>query len=230
VKTLALNIKGFIVFLLLFTIISVVDVLMVYHYFRKVNRFIENQPITPEADAGVVFFGDYIVINDQLQLGPDSKMRAFTALELYMHKRIQKIVCVGGYDYLKMKGKPHLMKEYFIEQGVPACHILYDSVSYNTITNWQQAEKIIKRENFKKLILVSAPFHLFRISKMVRDNQICFQSWSLEFNCIHDYWILYRTIHHEWMSNILSLVFRDQSRNRFVYLVRSIIHEFNNYL
>ncbi len=59
------------------------------------------------------------------------------------------------------------MAEKAMRMGVQSSDIFYDLISRDTIQNWNEAGKIIKENNFKKIILVSSPFHLLRIENMI---------------------------------------------------------------
>lgn len=206
------EIKGFLLFLAIFLLVVLADILAVYVYYNQVVFFVSNQSEIQKGDAGIVFFGDY---NDHLNsLGSDSKKRAYRAIELYRIKAISKVVCVGGYYYRFWKGKPHMMKKFLIENQVSPNDIIYDSTSYNTFTNWQEALKIINHCQFDTVIAVSSPLHIFRISSMIDRPHTCFATYSFHLQTLDDYWVLYRNIHHEFLSQILNRVLKDEIRNK----------------
>jgi uncharacterized SAM-binding protein YcdF (DUF218 family) len=222
------NNKGIILIIGIFIFVLSIDIGMVYLYYRHVQNFITSQQDIKKADAGVVFFGDYL--DDKITLGPDSKKRALTAVKLYEKGKINKIICVGGYEYSQWKGKHHSMSQFIIEQGVPKSCIIYDSLSYNTITNWREAQKIIEREKFNHVIAISSPLHVFRISLMVdMDNFNC-ASYQYSFNDFEEYWGFFLDVHHEWMSHFLNFALKDDVRNRMVYTYRVIRNAIKNIL
>jgi uncharacterized SAM-binding protein YcdF (DUF218 family) len=209
------NNKSIILIIGIFVFVLSVDIGLVYLYYRHVQNFIINQQDIKKADAGIVFFGDYL--DDKMTLGPDSKKRALTAVKLYRQGKINKIICVGGYEYSYWKGKPHSMSRFMIEQGVPKSSIIYDSLSYNTITNWREALKIINREKYKKVIAISSPLHVYRISNMVNRDSLSCASYQYSFHGFEEYWQFFLDVHHEWMSHFLNFALKDDVRNRLVY-------------
>lgn len=222
------NSKGFFLFTLIFLMVLTIDVLFVYFYYKHVENFISCQPVEKPADAGIVFFGDYL--DDNSDIGPDSKKRAGSAIQLFKRGIIRKIICVGGYSGRYWKGKQHLMRNYLLKNGVPEDAILHDSLSYNTITNWREARKIIKSKNFDTVFAISAPLHVFRISRMIKSDSVMYCSYKYNPRRTKDYWQLFKDVHHEWMSHILSFVLKDEIRNRSVYFYRTINREIKNVL
>ena len=222
------NIRGFLVFSLIFILVFMADALLVYVYYSYVNKFVEEQPDNVKADAGIVFFGDYTSKGNSL--GPDSKNRAKQAITLYNKGLINAIVCVGGYDISKWKGKTHLMKRFLVNQGIPAQRILHDSLSYNTNTNWEEACKIMKRNHFDTVIAISSPMHVFRISKLVRSDTVFYSAYSHHPDGIGDYWQIFKDVHHEFMSQFLSFALKDRVRNRIVRIYRTLWFELDKVL
>jgi uncharacterized SAM-binding protein YcdF (DUF218 family) len=206
------EIKGFLLFLAILLVVVLADILAVYLYYNKVESFVNSQPENPKGDAGIVFFGDYG--DDSKLLGYDSKKRAAKAIEIYRMKAIRKVVCVGGYNYRLWKGKPHLMKKFLVENQVSPNDIIYDSASYNTITNWQEALKIINQYHFDTVVAVSSPLHIFRISQMIKFPHTYFATYAFHLQTFDDYWVLYRNIHHEFLSQILNRILKDEIRNK----------------
>jgi vancomycin permeability regulator SanA len=217
------NNKGLILIAGIFTFVLAIDLGMVYLYYEHVQDFLSEQPKNIKADAGVIFFGDYI--ENHTALGPDSKNRAHTAIQLFREGKINKIICVGGYNIQTWKGKPHLMRQFLEENNIPDSCIINDSLSYNTITNWREALKIIDREKFKQVVVISSPLHVYRISCMVNSKKLNFASYTYSLHNIKEYWQLFLDVHHEWMSHFLSFALKDDVRNNLVYSFRTVMNE-----
>lgn len=220
------EIKSFLLLTAIFGFVLMIDIIAVGLFYNHVTGFLKEQPETIIADAGVLFFGDYI--KDGAELGSSSKNRANQAAWLYKKNKIEKIICVGGYNYRYWKDKPHLMSEYLIEQGVPKNDILYDTISFNTITNWYEAQKIIKENNFQSVIAISTPLHVYRISCMIDSNNVYYSSFQYRLKKFNDYWYLYKNIHREFISHFLNFALRDNVRNKIVYTYRAIRIELKN--
>lgn len=222
------NFTGLILFSIIFLCVLLVDIAIVYSYYRITDNFLDKQPQEITADAGIIFFGDYE--DDNRKLGSDSRQRARAACELYRNGVIKSIICVGGYDIHRWRGKTHLMKKYLLEQGIPGNHIYHDSLSFNTITNWQEACKIIEYKRFKKVIAISAPLHIYRISRMIESEQVYYHAYQYKLQSTKDYWQVFKDVHREWVSNLLSLAFKDRLRNRVVHFYRTIRFEVDRVL
>lgn len=209
------NNRSIILIVGIFTFVFAIDLGMVYFFYRHVQNFLDDQPKNIQADAGVIFFGDYS--EDKTDLGPDSKNRAITAIQLFKEGKIKKIICVGGYNFRSWQGEPHLMKQFLEQNNIPSSQVINDSLSYNTITNWQEALKIIKREKLTSVIAISSPLHVYRISCMAHLKNMGFASYDYSLHSFNEYWQLFLDVHHEWVSHFLSFTLKDDVRNKIVY-------------
>jgi vancomycin permeability regulator SanA len=197
-------------------------------YHNYVSGFLERQPPEVKADAGIVFFGDYM--EENTRLGPDSKLRAMEAVDMFSAGQIRSIICVGGYDLRYWKGRPHLMKNFLISKGIPENCIFYDSLSFNTITNWQEARKIIEKHHLKKVVAISAPLHTFRIYRMIGSDSIYYRAYRYKPEKFRDFWRIFKDTHREWLSHFLSFALKDKVRNRIIHFYRTVRFRFETVL
>jgi vancomycin permeability regulator SanA len=200
--------------------VIVTDAILVYSYYKLAVRFLEGQPNWRSVDAGIVFFGDYV--EDGARLGPDSEKRARCAIDLFHSDKINVIVCVGGYEINQWRGKPHRMKEFLVQNGIPEKYIVHDSLSFNTLTNIQEAEKIMQTHRLQTAVAISEPLHVYRISRFIKNDSIFFEAYLHRPSSPVEYWRLFRNVHREWVSRMLSLVLKDEMRNRLVFLYRTL--------
>lgn len=214
------EIKAFLLLCAIFIFVFLIDITIVYFYYQHVDNFICSQPKNLKADAGILFFGDYV--KDGSDIGPNSKNRANTVISLYKTGKINNIVCVGGYYFKDWQGKPHHMCNYLIKNGIPPNDIINDSLSFNTITNWREGKKIMVDKKYKSAIAVSDPLHIFRISLIIKDTNVYYASYQYNFMGIRDYWVFFKNVHHEFMSHLLSFIFHEKLRNKIVYNYRSL--------
>lgn len=214
------EIKAFLLLCAIFIFVFLIDITIVYFYYQHVDNFICSQPKNLKADAGILFFGDYV--KDGSDIGPNSKNRANTVISLYKTGKINNIVCVGGYYFKDWQGKPHHMCNYLIKNGIPPNDIINDSLSFNTITNWREGKKIMVDKKYKSAIAVSDPLHIFRISLIIKDTNVYYASYQYNFRDIRDYWVFFKNVHHEFMSHLLSFIFHEKLRNKIVYNYRSL--------
>jgi uncharacterized SAM-binding protein YcdF (DUF218 family) len=218
------QIRGILLLLAIILVILAVDITAVVICSRHVDNFLASQPENIHADAGVLFFGDYKK-DEKIYLGADTKKRAQVALDLFRSGKIRHIICVGGYEQSFWKGKPHLLRNYLVNNEIPSNVIVHDSVSFNTITNWQEAEKIIDRQGYDTVILISAPFHLFRISHMIDREHVFFAGYRQDIKTFREYWTYYRHIHHEFISQFLNFALNEKLRNKLVFFYRLIANQ-----
>jgi uncharacterized SAM-binding protein YcdF (DUF218 family) len=211
-------------FAVIFVITSLADIFFAKLYYDKVQIFINSRPKDIKAGAGVIFFGD--ATPDGKALGPDSKSRAEVAIKLLNSQRIGTIICVGG-NSREIIGKPkNLMRNYLVRKGIPREDIIYDSASYNTITNWEAGKRILDSIGYSSAILISAPLHLYRIAHTLNfgNIKVYFASFSYRLNTVGDYAVLLKDIHHEWISMTLNRILNDKVRNKLVFIIRDIKH------
>ena len=154
----------------------IVDFIGVSFYYHHVKDFVEGQKQDFKVDAAVLFFGDQN--EDENDIGPDSKNRADVALRLFREGKVKIIISVGGYVKDLSDGKPNYMRLYLEKHGVPDSLLFSDSLSYNTITNWREAKKIIRHEGFTSIVAISAPLHIYRISGLLDFDTVYFCSYQ----------------------------------------------------
>ncbi len=211
--------------IILFVSLMILDFVAISLYYNHVKDFVEQQKPDFRVDAAVLFFGDHN--EDKNGLGPDSKNRAEVAIQLFQNGKVKNIISVGGYAKDLSEGKPNYMKIYLLEHGVPDSLLFSDSLSYNTITNWQEAEKIIQRNNFTSIVAISAPLHIYRIAGMLDFNTVYYSSYNYRLQTFNDYHRLYNDVHHEWISHTLSAIFKGELRNEVVFRYRKFMKRFD---
>ncbi|GEM_PF-1587524 len=218
------NKKALKLFVFIFILTITIDLLCAKYFYNKVIDFVSDQPANIKAEAGIIFFGDATF--DGKHLGPDSKNRAAVAIHLLNDHRIKAIICVGGNSREIINRPKNLMRNYLVKQGIPPRMIIYDSISFNTITNWQAGKRILRDKGYSSAILISAPLHIYRIAHSLdfKDYKVYFATYSYNLNGIGDYLILLKDIHHEWISITLNKILSDKVRNKLVFTVRNIKH------
>jgi uncharacterized SAM-binding protein YcdF (DUF218 family) len=203
----------------------IVDFIGVVFYYHHVKDFVQGQKQDFRVDAVVLFFGDHNEDGDDI--GIDSRNRADVAIRLFREGNVKSIISVGGYVKDLSDGKPNYMRLYLEKQGVPDSLLFSDSLSYNTITNWQEAKKIIQRKNFTSIVAISAPLHIYRISGLLDFDTVYFCSYQYRLRTFNDYLRLYDDVHHEWISYTLSAIFKGELRNKVVFQYRKFMKRFD---
>lgn len=182
---------------ILFIIIAllVVDIALCIIQFETVKRFINSQNCLSENNAAVIFFSDY---NDELnEIGKRQKKRLDYAISQYKLNKFYNFILVGGNRIDGSVKGSELSKKYLVKKGIKPDIIHYDSASYDTKTNWIEAQKIIQANNFERIICISSPLHIYRISKIVDDETKCYSTYGFELNNPLDYIDLWLDINKE---------------------------------
>lgn len=102
----------------------------------------------------------------------DLDERINLAVKLYQNKRAPYILLSGGVGKEGTIPEAIIMKEKLIQLGIPEKAILTEEESYNTIENVLCSLVILNRkfllQNIKRLIIVSSPFHIQRLSLTIQ--------------------------------------------------------------
>ncbi len=98
----------------------------------------------------------------------DIEERVMVAVKLYRDKRAPFILFSGGKGKKEIVPEAKIMKEMAISLGIPEEAILTEEESYNTTENVLCSMLILERkfllQNINRLIVVSSPFHIQRLS------------------------------------------------------------------
>lgn len=123
-----------------------------------------------KADAIVVLSGDVrkrVVPEDDIEVGGN---RVLKAVRLYQRGAAPIIIMTGGSgDFFDPSFKEAvLMKDLAIEFGVPKDKIIIETESRNTRENVVYTKRLLDKVNAKKIILVTAAFHVPRSYALLR--------------------------------------------------------------
>jgi len=157
-KILLLFFCFFVVYLLCFLYLD--------YYFNK-QYSIKNIPLGETFDAAVVFYDSFDTSGNP---DKESMRRLSLAVDLYHKGIIQRLIFVGGWRPSKKFTGSQLLAQEAIAHGVNPAHIFIDNRSRDTIHNWNEAKKIIAKNRFTRILLISSPFHLFRLKHLIANN------------------------------------------------------------
>ncbi|MEW6527308.1 MAG: YdcF family protein [Spirochaetota bacterium] len=159
--------------------ISIITLILIILYcisFLFVERYltiqysITNIPLHAKFDAAVIFYGSFDTTGNP---DKESKRRLSLAVDLYHKGIIQSLIFVGGWRPSKKLAGSQLLAQEAITLGVKPARIFIDTHSRDTFHNWNEAKKIITENKFKKILLISSPFHLFRLKHLIdNDNDV----------------------------------------------------------
>lgn len=108
------------------------------------------------ADVGIVLgaslWGD--------EPSPGLKERLNLVIEQYQAGRFQDIIVTGGYDTPQSTvSEAEGSKRYLVQQGIPENHIWLEDQSTSTLENLQNAQEIMKKQDWHTATIMTHNFH-----------------------------------------------------------------------
>jgi uncharacterized SAM-binding protein YcdF (DUF218 family) len=101
------------------------------------------------------------------EIGESLRSRAGHALALYRQGKAGKLICTGGLGTFPPE-ESVATAHWFQRQGVPAADILVEKTSTSTWENLQNAADLCRAHGWKRVIIVSDPYHLWRAERDAR--------------------------------------------------------------
>ena len=98
----------------------------------------------------------------------DMTSRTENAIQLYMQKRAKKILFTGGFKTRKDLSEARFMADIAVRAGVPKRDILLEEKANTTIGNAFYSKRLIEKNRFRSILLVTAPFHMRRAEYIFR--------------------------------------------------------------
>jgi|WetSurMetagenome_2_1015567.scaffolds.fasta_scaffold554920_2 uncharacterized SAM-binding protein YcdF (DUF218 family) len=92
---------------------------------------------------------------------PTLERRALYGISLYQQNDASRLLFSGGVGESGFS-EAMVMRQLALDRGVPEAHILIDELSTNTLENAVNCSIIIKENGWKKAIVVTDSYHLFR--------------------------------------------------------------------
>ncbi len=120
------------------------------------------QEDTRDADIGVIF-GAKNKMDGSISKSMERRLNI--GLRLYREGRVQKLIVSGGKAHEGFC-EGDIMQNYLLEHGVRLSDIIVDNNALNTEENVENSLAIMKKNNFKKLIIISQYYHISRIKLM----------------------------------------------------------------
>lgn len=165
-------------------------------------------------DAAVVFFGGFDQLN---QPNTESKKRLSQALYFCSTGMSQHLMIVGGHrKRLTVSGAEVLAQE-AIWEGYPKGNIQVGTTSYDTVTNVREVKQLAKEKGWKKLLLISSPLHVMRISWLFENHKnlnVNFASEELTSYCSRSGLLV--SCLYEWIGYFSVVILPDHYRNSLV--------------
>lgn len=154
-------------------------------------------------DAAIVPFSGF---GSASGVDSETQRRLTAAISLYKNHRVRYVLCVGGARPSVHLWGSQRMKQVLVSAEIPEDAILLDLQSNDTISNMQEALRILKQRNLTRAVIVSSLPQLNRIRRIVAESGF---SGQIEF-APYDYSScaprvtaveLWLQIHHEWIAD-----------------------------
>ncbi len=121
--------------------------------------------VPKNADAIVVFAGG---VGESGMAGEGYQERVQSSVELYKNGYAKYIIFSSGYTHLFKE--PLVMQALAVSLGVPKEVILLEGRATNTYENVIFSSRILKRNNWHNILLVSSPYHMRRVRLVFQKN------------------------------------------------------------
>lgn len=212
------------IFVLSFLII--VDIIASFLWFKAITEK-EDSTLKEKTEVGVLFMGSFN--KSYTGLGKDTLRRIHHGTDLYKGRLIDTILCVGGTRPNIQVFGSIIMKDRLIDQGVPSEKILAETKSYDSVTNWQMAAQLIKRNRWKTVVIISSPLHVYRLRKIISQKPMsglrifyspypyqAYQEGLLKLSLFE----MWRQVQHEWIAYLTTTVLPDSVYRSILRLIR----------
>lgn len=118
-----------------------------------------------KSDCIVVFAGG---VGESGMAGQGYEERVQYAVELYKRGFARHIIFSSGHTYLFEE--PLIMKALAVSLGIPEEAIFLEDKSKNTYENVEFSKSILEKNKWREILLVSSPYHMRRVSLVVKKN------------------------------------------------------------
>jgi uncharacterized SAM-binding protein YcdF (DUF218 family) len=134
---------------------------------------------------------------------PCLQARVAKAVTLYKKKFAPIIIMTGGNDGYEKNNQAQLMHSLAVASGVPSDAILLETKSSNTYENFLYTKKIVEKNDFHSIIIVSDPYHLARAALLAKTMGIpATVSPATESPC----WSTYQFLGFDYFRDSLALL------------------------
>ena len=164
---------------------------------------IANSP--QKADCIVVFAGG---VGESGKAGQGYEERVQYAVELYKKGYAKKMIFSSG--YMRIFKEPLLMEALAVSLGVPKEAIILEDKARNTYENVKFTKKILDKNNWHDILLISSPYHMRRV-------RLIYDKVASDIDVI--YLPLLKSVFYQHLERFLS-------KRITLEQIRGIIHEY----
>ena len=103
------------------------------------------------------------------QMSNALRYRCETALQAWKDGVAQHIIVTGGQGEDEPAAEADVMREYFIQNGVPQANVIAETASVNTIQNLENAKQIMSQRDWETAAVVTNDYHVERALWIAQD-------------------------------------------------------------
>ncbi|MEE9346207.1 MAG: YdcF family protein [Methylococcales bacterium] len=177
-------------------------------------------PNNIEADGAVLLFAG---MSNQERID-ESQRRINQVYDLYQRGTVKEILSAGGYGSGIRTNGAELYQRKLLAMGVPENSLSIEGLSYDTLTNINNALSIIEDKRWKRIIFVSSPTHLMRVKHYLKNRKMDIEVYYSSYDYLQSQpepglLTLWQRVHSEWA---IYLMYNVMGQKQFSSLVRSI--------
>ncbi len=139
---------------------------------------------------------------------PVLKARLDHAYTLFEKGFSSKFILTGGIGKKESISESQAGKDYLIKNGVDSGSIFIEENGRTSLESLREVARILEKQNFKSIILVSDGFHMMRIKKMVKDLGIEAFASPVKKNIISSNYVKLKYIMREVFVYVIYLLFK----------------------
>ena len=173
-----------------------------------------------KADAIVVLFHDF---GDYHSMGRESLRRVHYGVNLFKDGYASNIIFAGGARLSRNLYGSKLMASFARELGIPPEQVHFEARSNDSISNWEESYKTLKKHQWYSVLLVSSLFHLKRIKMLINNRGINVYYTPVPFNSCNppitsfDYWF---SAHYNLVSYLLYCLLPSSTYRNLINKIR----------
>lgn len=172
-------------------------------------------------EAAAVLFNDFN--GDFTGVNRETRRRLNLGLALLRSNRVERLIVAGGNRAERGLSGARMMADYLLEQGVPSEDLLIEDRSLDSISNLARIENLAKKHSIRTLGLVSSPYHLMRLQRMIgsgADTFACFPYDPLSCSPPLTRREVWFSAHYNLAAGLLHIILPEQAYKTLVFLVR----------
>lgn len=148
-------------------VFTLCDLALLYAYAGISAYVVSQRRLDSTADAGVLFFDDF---GDERGVSSGTLALTRYARVLYDAKKVQHLICLGGGNPSDAPRGAERMCKILAEDGVSPEVLKVDQLSWDTQSNWSEASRLMRENEWSTALLISSLIHMPRLAFLSRQS------------------------------------------------------------